>query len=519
MRVPHGCAGSPLPEGTRIRRPLGPSGINPPARPARGGRCARRLETRPSVAVPQGSPADPGADRRRRRGLPLSYRIHRHDRARRADDDADARRVRGIRAGDGEGAHPGRPQSGPRARAPWRATAEVHSGATRGNPQHARRRPIGGRGRPIVPGAPRDGQPAQRCVASNRGSLNCPVHATFGNLAENRPTVYSGHEREERCCGSCGAARHVKGHRPLTCRTVFGSVQVEALRLRRCGCGEDSVAGDRASFSPVADLLPERTTPELLYLETRWGSLVSYGLAARMLGDVLPLGKPVAPERVRRHLHAVAVREEATLGDEVDGAMWSGCQRDLDELPLPDGPAYVGVDGGFVRDRAGSWFEVIAGKLIPGFCRDAPEDEEPRPARCFAFVQTHDDRPRRRLLDVLVSQGYAPNQRVVLMSDGGESVRRLVSRIGPEAEHVLDWFHVTMRLTVLVQMTKGACPDPGGIERRLADLERLKWLLWHGHAGHAVEAAEGFAADAWCIEEEASGEARAKPARLRAAAE
>ena len=83
-------------------------------------------------------------------------------------------------------------QSGPRARVPWRATAEVHSGATRGNPQHARRRPIGGRGRPIVPGAPRDDQPAQRCVASNRGSLNCPVHATFENLAENRPPVYSG---------------------------------------------------------------------------------------------------------------------------------------------------------------------------------------------------------------------------------------------------------------------------------------------------------------------------------------
>jgi hypothetical protein len=61
--------------------------------------------------------------------------------------------------------------------------------------------------------------------------------------------------------------------------------------------------------------------------------------------------------------------------------------------------------------------------------------------------------------------GNAPNQRVVLMLDGGESVRRLVSRIDPEAEHVLDWFHVTMRLTVLAQMTKGACPDPGWTER------------------------------------------------------
>lgn len=44
-------------------------------------------------------------------------------------------------------------------------------------------------------------------------------------------------------------------------------------------------------------------------------------------------------------------------------------------------------------------------------------------------------------------------------------------------------------------------------------------MLWHGHARYAVEAAEGFAEDAWCLEEEATGEARAKPARLRVATE
>lgn len=326
------------------------------------------------------------------------------------------------------------------------------------------------------------------------------------------------HEKEARCCPGCGAARGVRGQRPLTCRTVFGTVHAKAVRLRRCPCGQDRVAGARASFSPLADLLPERTTPELLYLETRWGSLVSYGLAARMLGDVLPLGTPVAPERVRRHLQAVASRDEAARAADA-GVAWSGCQRELDDLPLPDGPACVGVDGGFVRDRAGSWFEVVAGKSIPGFRRNAPEDDEQRPAKCFAFVQAYDDRPRRRLLDVLASQGYAPNQKLVLMSDGGESVRRLVTQIGPEAEHVLDWFHVTMRLTVLVQMAKGACPDSCWTERRLADLERLKWLLWHGHARHAVEAAEEFAEDAWCLEEDATGEAKTKPTRLRIAAE
>jgi hypothetical protein len=85
---------------------------------------------------------------------------------------------------------------------------------------------------------------------------------------------------------------------------------------------------------------------------------------------------------------------------------------------------------------------------------------------------------------------------------------------------VLDWWHVTMRLTVLTQMTKGAYPaDPGWTEGRLRDLERLKWLLWHGHARHAVDAAQDLADDAWGLEEDAAGEAKAKPARLRTAAE
>lgn len=319
-------------------------------------------------------------------------------------------------------------------------------------------------------------------------------------LAELQAVIVSmqvaAHEAAARTCRACGTDRGIKGHHPITCCTVFGTLPLKAMRLRRCRCGADPAAGDRASFSPLAELLPERTTPELLYLETRWGALVSYGLAARMLGD--------EPHRA-------------------DWA-WSGCQRNLDDRPPPDGPAYVGVDGGFVRDRVGSWFEVIAGKSIPGFRRGAPEDDPPRPAKCFAFVQAHDDRPRRRLLDVLAAQDYAPNQKLVLMSDGGESVRRLVARIGPEAEHVLDWFHITMRLTVLRQMTRGACPgDPGWTERRLCDLGQLKWLLWHGHARHAVDAAQELADDAWGRAEDAEGtetaEARGKLGRLHTAAE
>lgn len=100
------------------------------------------------------------------------------------------------------------------------------------------------------------------------------------------------HEAGTRRCEACGAERKLKDRRPLVCRTAFGTARLRPARWRRCACGHDPAAGDRTAFCPLAALLPERITPELLYLETRWGSLVSYGLAAKMLGDVLPLADP-----------------------------------------------------------------------------------------------------------------------------------------------------------------------------------------------------------------------------------
>ena len=69
----------------------------------------------------------------------------------------------------------------------------------------------------------------------------------------------------------------------------------------------------------MAERLPERSTPELLYLETKWASLMSYGMTTKLLDEVLPIGKHVNAETVRHHLHAIAERTEAELGDEQGG--------------------------------------------------------------------------------------------------------------------------------------------------------------------------------------------------------
>ncbi len=95
---------------------------------------------------------------------------------------------------------------------------------------------------------------------------------------------------------------------------------------------------------------------------------------------------------------------------------------------------------------------MTAGKTVVAFRRtkgrEVPAD------KCFVFVQTYDDKPLQRLWELLKSQGMQENQQVVFMSDGGENVRRVQEYLHPFGEHLIDCFHISMRLTVLQQQTK-----------------------------------------------------------------
>ena len=99
----------------------------------------------------------------------------------------------------------------------------------------------------------------------------------------------------------------------------------------------------------------------MLFLETKWASLMSHGMTLKLLQDVLPIDEPVNTFIIRQHVADVAERLEQELGDE-QFCFVEGCQRSWDELPAPDCPLTVGIDGGYVRGRhKKGQFEVIAG--------------------------------------------------------------------------------------------------------------------------------------------------------------
>jgi hypothetical protein len=283
-------------------------------------------------------------------------------------------------------------------------------------------------------------------------------------------------------CPDCGTPLKLKAHGSRSFRTLFGTLKFHSPRLEHCDC----TWRETASFRPLSTLLTEPVAPELLYMEAKWSSLVSYGLSLDALTDFLPIDLSLDVKTVRHDTLKVAKRLEAELGEEQTSCI-EGEPSDWQLLPPPEGVFTVGIDGGYVRN----WFdkkhkfEVIVGKSILSF----EEDEEGRtPSRKrFGFVQTLDTKSKRRLYEVLQSQALQMNQDITFLSDGNDSLRQLQLEMSPKAIHILDWYHLSMKLTVLGQYGKGlvACEAVRG-EAICEKIERLKWSLWHGQVDKSL---------------------------------
>jgi hypothetical protein len=332
----------------------------------------------------------------------------------------------------------------------------------------------------------------QEVAQLNRGSLR--PESLGLTLAEAR-SILAGIEQtvverqaaefvaQQRLCSACGQERSCKGRHQIVLRTPFGKLKLESPRLYRCQCESE----DRKSFSPLAALLPERTHPELVYLETKFAALVSYGLTVELLKEVLPISQDVSTTAIRQRVRQTAERLEDELGEERD-IFIDGCQQDWNELPEPAVPLIVGIDGGYVhaknqRSRTEGWFEVIVGKSM---------SQQGGSSKCFGFVNRYDTKPKRRLFEMLKSQGMQMNQVVTFLSDDGDTVRDLQMYLNPQAEHLLDWFHISMRLTVMSQLAKSIETDdqPNLSAEIEKELECLKWNLWYGNVHKALQIVE-----------------------------
>jgi hypothetical protein len=167
-------------------------------------------------------------------------------------------------------------------------------------------------------------------------------------------------------------------------------VELDSPQWYCCPCE----AQTQKTFSPLAELLPERTSPELVYLETKFAALVSYGLSVQLLHEILPLGQGLSTTTVRRRVRQTAERLDSERSSPPADLLMPDRPEAPDALPAPTVPLVVGLDGVYVhakdqRSRTEGWFEVIVGKRL------ATED---RASKCFGFVSRYEPLAQRASL-------------------------------------------------------------------------------------------------------------------------
>ena len=79
--------------------------------------------------------------------------------------------------------------------------------------------------------------------------------------------------RQRRGCSHCGSQRSLKDFRTRRLSTLFGTVGVPAPRFLPCRCAV------RHTLNPVAEIMPDRCTPEYDRVIAQMGSLLSYAWA------------------------------------------------------------------------------------------------------------------------------------------------------------------------------------------------------------------------------------------------
>ena len=126
-------------------------------------------------------------------------------------------------------------------------------------------------------------------------------------------------------------------------------------------------------------------------------------------------------------------------------------------------------------------------------------------ARIFEIAVARCGRGRR---------GYVGRGQLTVISDGAEIMKRLPKALPKPTTHIIDWFHIAMKIRPLQQVAGYIVGTSGGRNGQSKsiddDIRSVKWKLWHGQTDRAIDRLEKIMAALAA----ASGQEDASDARL-----
>ena len=317
------------------------------------------------------------------------------------------------------------------------------------------------------------GSATAECSAETLGLTMAEGKMTLAGLQRHLVQAQAEeHCRSRRRCDYCGGQRPLKDFRRRRLTSLYGVVEVRAPRFDPCRCGVAS----RRTITPVAEIMPDRCTPEYERTLAGMGCELPYRRARSLLEVFFPLS----------HTPEVGTIRQRTLH------VGSRLEREAVRLPTSARPPAeaqsiaLAIDGGHVK-AVHSYQE----RSLRVFVAQVSNDDGKQVV--FSSMPAEADRQAQQLRGVLHDLGATPQTLITILSDGADGPRSLgeEASIGP-THHVLDWFHLSMRIQHVAQAVKG-WPDATVKDRRegarLADLvdQHIRWRLWHGQVQRALD--------------------------------
>lgn len=235
-------------------------------------------------------------------------------------------------------------------------------------------------------------------------------------------------------CRRCGSVLVRNGHEPKRIKTLIGTVQVDRVRLRCQGCGEDIYPLDEAIGLEDGQSMTLGVRERALWAAVE----VSYEKTCQFLTKFTGL------EVSRKKVHQMAIEEGGRIEQlEEDGRRFvfeEGRQIEVGEK-VPE-VLYIQVDGTGVNDRASrQWMECKVGASFSEKVWISKDRVWLRDKRSYASIEGAEAFGEKFFLEC-IKQGVLKAKRVFFIADGASWIRRLKESYFPEAIGVLDIWHL-----------------------------------------------------------------------------
>ena len=224
-------------------------------------------------------------------------------------------------------------------------------------------------------------------------------------------------------------------------------------------------------------------------LSARLGSMMPYRQAASVLAEFLSIEPSEAHATVRKRTIRIGERLDDQIAQETWRARSQTDERRQLEMQLPGDRRkefVISIDTAHVRSadqHSARNFELVVAR-----CGRGGRGE--RGGRYFVTGSTDQQAIRDRALHSLQEVGYRGFGDVTVISDGAEILKRLPRAMPKPTTHIIDWFHIAMKIQPMQQIADHIVRSRSGPFEALPTIDRdiraVKWRLWHGRVDRAI---------------------------------